>query len=271
MIFQIIFVQNRNIKNPIIPNAWPHGYVLKIVNSLDSQKVKFFDGQTQLVLFLRQQGIECPKPVMNIFGKYYSIEKIGDSTHLVRLLEYIPGRLFNDVLKTKHLFYQVGEFVGKIDSALKRFTHDAYENHKSIWMLESVPQLTKFLYAVKDAKKQSLVQEVLNEFNANVLAHSSDFAKGVIHGDCNENNIVVNKTSPSSEEFRVTGIIDFGDTCCALYVFELAITMAYMLMQSCELHTGGYVIAGYQEVRFIPPNEREVLKVCNHFYVFFFQ
>lgn len=208
---------------------------------------------------------------MNIFGKYHSIEKIGDTSHLVRLLEYIPGRQFNDVLKTKNLFYQVGEFIAKIDSALKRFTHDAYDNHKSLWMLESVPQLTKFLYAVGDEKRQAQVKEVLNEFNTHVLAHSNDFEKGVIHGDCNENNIVVNKTSPASEEFRVTGIIDFGDTGYALYVFELAITIAYMILQSCELHTAGYVIAGYQEVRLIPENERNVLKVSRELQLIFSQ
>ncbi|XP_031638487.1 hydroxylysine kinase-like [Contarinia nasturtii] len=251
-----------NIKNPIIPNAWPHGYVLKIINSLDTKKTTFFDGQTQLILFLRQQGIECPKPVMNIFGKYNSIEKIGESTHLVRLLEYIPGRIFNNVLKTKHLFYQVGEFVAKIDSALKRFQHDAYDNHKSLWMLDSVPQLSKFIYALNDTKKQALVEEILKEFNEQILSHSADFAKGVIHGDCNEHNIVVTKTSPDADEFRVTGIIDFGDTCYSFYVFELAITIAYMLLQSCELETAGFVIAGYQELRPIPTNERNVLKIC---------
>ncbi|XP_055325804.1 hydroxylysine kinase-like, partial [Sitodiplosis mosellana] len=251
-----------NIKNPIIPNAWPHGYVLKIVNSLDTKKAKFFDGQTQLVLFLRQQGINCPKPVMNIFGKYNSIEKIGESLHLVRLLEFIPGRIFNDVLKTKHLFYQVGEFVAKIDSALKRFQHDAYDNHKTVWMLESVTQLTKLLYAINDPKKQELVQEVLADFKENVLSRIGDFAKGVIHGDCNEHNLIVTKDSPELEEFRVTGVIDFGDTSQSLYIFELAITIAYMILQSCELETAGYVIAGYQQLRLIPQNERNVLTIC---------
>lgn len=198
---------------------------------------------------------------MNIYGKYNSIEKIGDSTHLVRLLEFIPGRIFQDVLKTKFLFYQVGEFVARIDSALKRFQHDAYENHKSLWMLESAQQLTKFLYAVSDPERQALVQQVLNEFNEKVLTQSDDFAKGVIHGDCNEHNIVVAKVSPDSDEFRVNGIIDFGDTCYSLYVFELAITIAYMILQSCELETAGYVIAGYEQLRIIPNNEKEVLKV----------
>lgn len=234
---------------------------MKIVNSLDTTKEKFFDGQTQLILFLRQQGIECPKPVMNIFGKYNSIEKIGDSTHLVRLLEFIPGRIFNDVLKTKHLFYQVGEFIAKIDSALKRFSHAAYDSHSSIWSLDSLPQLSKFLYAIDDPNKLQMVRDVMNEFKAEVLDKAGQLDKGVIHGDCNEHNIVVTKTSPDSDEFRVTGIIDFGDTCKTFFVFELAITIAYMILQSCELETAGYVIAGYQELRPIPDNERDVLKV----------
>lgn len=230
-----------------------------------------------MTLFLRQQGIECPKPVMNIFGKYDSLEKIGDSMHLVRLLEFIPGRIFNDVLKTKHLFYEVGEFVAKIDSALKRFKHDALENYKSLWQLESLPQLSKFLYAVNDTQRQAIVQKILVEFKSSVLDHYNDFARGVIHGDCNEFNLVVAKDSPTSDIFRVSGIIDFGDSSKTLYVFELAITITYMLLQSCapdrscELETAGYVIAGYQQIRLIPQHERNVLKVNQifiHIFVF---
>lgn len=239
----------------------PYGYVLKIINTHDSQKTTFFDGQTQLMLFLRQQGINCPKPVMNIFGKYHSIENIEGSRHLVRLLEFLPGKMFNDVLKTNHLFYQVGEFIGQIDLALKRFEHEAYDNHKSLWMLDAVPELSKFLYAINEPNKQQLVQQIMNEFNCMVLRHKNKFAKGVIHGDFNEHNIVVTKIAPDSNEYRVSGIIDFGDTCYSLYIFELAIAIAYMLLQTCELDTAGYVIAGYQEFRHIQENERNVLKV----------
>lgn len=213
------------------------------------------------MLFLRQQSINCPKPVMNIFGKYHSIENIDGSMHLVRLLEFLPGKMFNDVLKTNNLFYQVGEFIAQIDLALKRFEHEAYDNHKSLWMLDAVPELTKFLYAINEPNKQQLVEQIMNEFNDMVLSHKNEFAKGVIHGDFNEHNIVVTKTMPDSDEFRVSGIIDFGDTCYSLYVFELAIAIAYMLLQTCEFDTAGYVIAGYQELRHIQENERKVLKV----------
>lgn len=223
--------------------------------------MKFADGQIQSMLFLRQQGIECSKPVMNIFGEYYSIEKIGESTNMVRLYEFLPGKILMEVPKTHHLFYQVGEFIARIDSALKHFQHDGFKNKKSIWMLESVPHLPQFLYAVGDEKKQQLVEQVLSAFNEQIVKHKDQFAKGIIHGDFNEQNIIVNKTLPESDEYRVTGIIDFNDTCHTLYVFELATAIAYMILQTCELETAGYLIAGYQELRSIPENERHVLKV----------
>lgn len=250
-----------NIKNPIIPHAWPHGYVLKIINSLDTKKAKFADAMTQVMLFLRQQGIDCPRPVMNIFGKYQSIEKMGTTSHLIRLNEFLPGRTFAEVLKTKHLFYQVGEFVARFDAALKHFTHDAYDNCKSVWMLESMWMLPKYLYVVEDAKRQALVQQVVDAFTTTVMDCKQRYAHGVIHGDFNEHNIIVTKVSAESNEFRVSGIIDFGDTCHTLYVLELGTTIAYMLMQSSELDTAGYIIAGYQEHRLIPGIERKVLKV----------
>lgn len=250
----------RNVKNPLIPNAWPHGYVLKITNSMDSKKEGFFDAQTQMLLFLRQQGIECPKPVMNIFGKYHAAHKIGKETHLVRLFEFLPGEIIASAPKTANLYYQAGEFVAIIDSALRRFSHEAVSAVRSIWMLDSLPEVSKFLYAVEDIEKKALVQEVLDAFDKEVLSKLNTFAKGIIHGDFNDQNIIVAKDGVT-EAYKITGIIDFGDASYSCYVFELAIALTYMILQTNELETGGYVIAGYQEVRNIPENERKVLKV----------
>ena len=64
-------------------------------------------------------NIKCPKPLKNVFGKYYSVEELGKTKHLVRLLEYIPGKILYEVPPKDHLFYQAGEFIGKLDNALK--------------------------------------------------------------------------------------------------------------------------------------------------------
>lgn len=65
------------------------------------------------------QGILCPKPVINVYGKLYSIEIINNEKHIVRLLEFIPGQMFHEIPHTKNLFYQAGEYIAKFDNALK--------------------------------------------------------------------------------------------------------------------------------------------------------
>ena len=54
-----------------------HGYVLKIVNSLDSQKTGFVEAQNELLVFLGKRGIVCPTPVPQTDGAYYSVETLG--------------------------------------------------------------------------------------------------------------------------------------------------------------------------------------------------
>lgn len=233
------------------------------MNTLDTKKEKIFDAQTQMMLFLRQQGIDCPKPVMNVFGNYQSVENIGGTEHLVRLLEFLPGETLDQVpKKTPDLFYQIGELVGRIGSALKRFTHEAYDTHETVWMLGRLPELRKFMYAVEDAKAHALVRQIIDAFEQNVLNHLHKFDSGIIHGDINEQNIIVSKAY-SSTECRVAGLIDFGDTSYSPYIFELAIAIVYMILQSNDLETAGYVLAGYKAIRSISLEEREVLKVQN--------
>lgn len=123
---------------------------------------------------------------MNIFGKHFSTVQGGESSHVVRLLEYQPGLIFANVAKTNNMYYQVGEFLARLDNALKYFQHAAYKRHKSLWMLDSVPKLYDFLSAIKDEEKRGVVEDVLAAFDKTVLANIDTFAKGIIHGDFNE-------------------------------------------------------------------------------------
>lgn len=45
-------VEDPNVKNPLITNPSPHGYVLKIMNSMDSQNVDVVEAQNEIMNFL---------------------------------------------------------------------------------------------------------------------------------------------------------------------------------------------------------------------------
>ena len=86
---------------------------------------------------------QVPEPVANVRGELQSLERVGDTHNIVRLLRwgtehhglqqvqcshdvsrYVPGRTLYEIdpWTTAH-FYQCGEFVAKMDLALASFNH----------------------------------------------------------------------------------------------------------------------------------------------------
>uniref|UniRef100_A0A182QZM0 Hydroxylysine kinase n=1 Tax=Anopheles farauti TaxID=69004 RepID=A0A182QZM0_9DIPT len=250
------------VKNPILKSINTSGYVMKIANSLDSNDESFFHAQNEIMLHLSKCGIKCPVPVQNIHGNYHSMENLGDSKHVVRLLEYIPGKVFHGVPHPDSLFYQAGQFIARIDSALKSVNKELVMSRQSIWMLENFPKLKDFLYVIKDEHQKDIVEQVLDAFQRRIVPNFSEYEQGVIYGDFNEHNVIVNKKQSNSKEYEITGIIDFGDVCYSRYVFELAIAMTYMILEANDLNTGGLVIAGYSMIRLIPQHEKEILRIA---------
>ncbi|XP_072946512.1 hydroxylysine kinase [Epargyreus clarus] len=254
-------IEDPNMKNPLIPKHCEYGYVLKIMNSMDSQNREVVEAQNEIMNFLNARSIVCPKPIRNVYGHLYSVETIGGKKHAVRLLEYVPGEILCDVPKSEALFYQIGEFLANLDSKLQNFNHSGLVNREHMWMLTKVPELEKFKYAIKDADKLDLVEEVIEEFKYAVVPRLDELEKGVIHGDFNEMNIVVGlKPGGSQTDYRITGILDFGDIQHSYYVFEIAIAMTYMMLISGDPRTGGIVLAGYTVTRRLPDDEYRLLK-----------
>ncbi|XP_032521956.2 hydroxylysine kinase [Danaus plexippus] len=252
-------IEDPNVKNPLITNHSPHGYVLKIMNSVDSQNLDVVEAQNEIMNFLGTRSVCCPKPVRNVFGHLYSSERVGDSQHVVRLLEYVPGVLLKDAPHSDQLWYQLGEFAANLVNKLEHFNHSGVVSRQHIWMLSNVPQLEKFKYVIKDSERLDLVEEVIEEFKYAVIPQMEELEKGVIHGDINEMNVLVGLKEGSKSDYRVTGILDFGDIQHSCVVFELAVAMTYAMLVSGE-RAGGVVLAGWSVTRRLPDHEYRLLK-----------
>lgn len=244
-------------KNPHIPSISENGYVLKIVNSLDSRKSDIIDAQNKMLIFLNRY-VACPIPVKTLTGAYYSLEKLTNcgETHVVRLLIYRPGELLTRVTWSKELLYKIGRFTAELDGILSNFYHSAYESHRTMWMLTSVPKLRRFVFAVKEETRERLANEVIDAFEQQVLEVVPNLEQGIIHGDLNEQNILVNP-----EGTEIVAIIDFGDSQKTCLVFELAIVICYVLLERGDIVAGKYVIEGYQSTRKLTDLEKRILRV----------
>ncbi|CAL7946133.1 unnamed protein product [Xylocopa violacea] len=246
--------------NPHITTVSKHGYVLKIVNSLDSKKQHVIDAQTDMLIFLNQRGINCPLPVKNVRGLYYTLVELNvdgcTESYAVRLLLYRPGEVLHRVPITGELLRNVGRFTAKLDSVLMTFSHPAYDDHKTLWMLNAVPKLRQFVYAVKNALERDLAHEVILAFEENVLQVTQQLEQSIIHGDLNEQNFVM---SPDGKE--IVAVIDFGDSHRTCLIFDLAITLCYMILQAADIGMGKHVVEGYQDIRKLTDLEKKILKV----------
>lgn len=70
---------------------------------------------------------------------------------------------------------------------------------------------------------------------------------GIIHGDLNHQNILVKPVDGKHHE--ITGVLDFSFLNRAYFVFEVSISIAYMMMENPRpLDVGGALLAGYEGI-----------------------
>lgn len=77
--FRIICEDRMPFGNPHVSAVSKHGYVVKVINSLDSQNTGLIEAQNELLCFLIKKGFKCPCPVKQKDGSYHSVEKLGDA------------------------------------------------------------------------------------------------------------------------------------------------------------------------------------------------
>lgn len=134
----------------------------------------------------------------------------------------------------------------------------------SIWRISSLPELPKFLDAVKDEEEKfALLQDIVDAFQAEMSPSAlAQLERGVIHGDFNEHNILLREDDTG--EHRVHTAIDFGDANLAPLVFELAIAIMHLMAGCTSMDpnlVGGHIVAGYCAVRRLPEREWVALRV----------
>lgn len=84
-------------------------------------KMKIFSiNITKLLIFyyysyLDEKHFSAPKQLPLVDGRYYHLE----NENIVRLYEFIPGKIFYNVPPCSNLLYHAGVYLGKLDEALK--------------------------------------------------------------------------------------------------------------------------------------------------------
>ena len=104
-------------------------FVLKILNHVDSENISFVNVQNEVMLYLKKQGFMCQVPLKALNGEFAPIccltsDAASEGSHkarvnAVRLLSFVPGKLFKDVPCTPELLFNLGCYVAKMNKTLQ--------------------------------------------------------------------------------------------------------------------------------------------------------
>ena len=104
-----------------------------------------------------------------------------------------------------------------------------------------------------------MAERVLKSFEEHVSPRVPLLKQGIIHGDANGLNIIVDNHSGS---YQIAGIIDF-DCMHTCYVFELATMLAYgMLENAMPLQLSCPMLSGYLQAFPMTEEELDCLYYC---------
>lgn len=199
-------------------------------------------------------GLSLSTIIKNKYGKIESgINIHNKQDKRLRLLDYIGGEDLSDIVDiSDEIRCSLGETLGRFDLAMADFSHPAF-NRSHRWNLAEAGQHSTTVNLVKDAEKQALLRWAFEQWTNQASPVFGELDWQFIHGDANPENIRIRNR-------KVVGLIDFGDSGNNPLVCDLAICLAYQMMDQADPWAAAeQVISGFEGVRPLSSLEHSVL------------
>ena len=163
--------------------------------------------------------------------------------HLVRAVSFLPGAPYAAVPHTPALRHELGVFMGRISKGLQGFGHPAAHKTGFLWNLDEAQAVLPWVADIAADDDRAVVTEAFRRHRLRVVPLLPHLRGAVVHHDANDYNVLALTDAYGT---GISGIIDFGDMLYARQVNELAVTLAYTLLDTNDLVAAGRdVISGY--------------------------
>eukprot|EP00455_Lapot_gusevi_P027820 TRINITY_DN2957_c0_g2_i2.p1 TRINITY_DN2957_c0_g2~~TRINITY_DN2957_c0_g2_i2.p1 ORF type:complete len:372 (+),score=56.78 TRINITY_DN2957_c0_g2_i2:68-1117(+) len=259
-IADISFLNGYDDQNFLLTTRDGIRYVLKIYN-LYKTDCGCLELQNQELDILSQTNFPCPRVIRNKRQEPITLIPSEDPQlkYHIRMLSFIPGKMFADVPHTPALLQQLGTQLARLDLALQ--AHPALSSLPAAsrvldWdMRHCLKTINGFIDDVTDPDRRSLLDRYLNYYINHVQPRLDELRTGLIHGDLNDLNLVVNDAGD-----EIIGILDFGDSIHSHLINDLAICLGYMMLEKEDPVTAAsHIVSAFHQVLPLQPLEFEVL------------
>ncbi len=229
-------------------------YSLKIANAAEDAGLLALQNATLAHLAQVDPTLGVQRVIPTQTGEAILHHSHQGHTHAIRVMSFLPGRLYSAVPASPELLASLGAFMGRLSHGLRGFGHPAAHREGFLWSLDEVLTTEPMLQDVAP-EHRDMVGRIFARYRSRALPHLPKLRTGVLHQDANDNNLIVAEDDP-----RVTGIIDFGDMAYGHQINELAIALAYALLDCDDVYkTAAPLIRAYVAEFPIDALEAEVL------------
>jgi Ser/Thr protein kinase RdoA (MazF antagonist) len=150
----------------------------------------------------------------------------------VRLYTWVHGRPMSTIpyLPLESLI-DAGQMLGRMDLALDPLSSTSFAAGRRYhqWDGKNTLDLRKFTSYISNPQRRSMVESILAAFEERRSMMASSFRTGVIMGDYNDANIIVN------ENLQFAGVIDFGDSVERYVEITFRLGFAWLVLLECRV------------------------------------
>ena len=235
-------------QNFLLTNQAGEKFVLKIANALESRT--FLEAQNSILKHLERQVSICQKLLPATSGaEIVSVKAANGGSHFVRLVHYLPGVPLAEIKPhSTGLLHDLGRKLGQLAQALAGFDHPAVHRDFHWDLANGNRTVNEFAGFIDDASLRDLFLKCRYE-------PAAGLRRSVIHGDANDYNLLVDPQS-----MTISGLIDFGDMVYSYTVGDLAIAIAYVILDKHDPHAAAAeIVRGYRSEFVLLEEELEAL------------
>ncbi len=230
-------------------------FVLKISNAGESPDV--LDFQAAALAHVAGVAPELPVPhlVTGLDGQALQRVVTPAGECLARVVSFLPGIPVDEVPWTPALRRDLARTLAGLGRALRGFFHPA-ARHPLLWDVQQADAVSPLAEAIDDPARRRLVEANFARYLGGTRSRLSALRAQVIHNDCNPDNVLV----AADDRERIAGIIDFGDMIHAPLINDLAIAVAYQIVDQADPVAAACDLVGaYHDATPLEPAEIDIL------------
>ncbi len=236
-------------------------FVLKVANANEARA--FLDAEQRAMQYVAERCPLVPRVVPMADGTTLATISGSDGReHLAWAISAMPGRPLGSIAhRTPALWREFGAAVAQLTSALDGFDDPALHREFHWDLAQGRAVVDRHRGLLTDPVVRVALDVIIHRFDAHTAPRLDDLARSVIHGDLNDYNVLVGGgTTLHDHAQHVTALLDFGDMVHGITIGDLAIAMAYAMLDAPDpLSVAWEMTRGYHDVRPIGEPELQAL------------